>query len=194
MGFLDQLAKKALGQIVPGIADKVVSTAQNKTREVSFPSLPQNVEQLKALPQADMLDPYNVAALVVVALTLYETSKEECFRMLDFLKGPEDTTVRDKQFLIDRLGGKQYIVNSFFKGAAPSNDYKAAAPPYTVTVKSNPYSFQNKGWATLYLVSGGADSPRNISLRQKQSTGQWFLYEMSFLGDIRKPVSSDPWA
>ena len=40
----------------------------------------------------------------------------------------------------------------------------------------------------------GADSARQIRLRTKPSTGQWFLWEQFLLSDIRVPVSADPWA
>ncbi len=193
MGILENLAKKAIRQVGSDLTKQAVNAAQNTTRSVTFSSLPGSLAELQALPQADLKDPYNVAALSVLALTVYETSKDECFRMLDFLKGPEDVTVREKQFIADRLNGKQYVVNSYFKGAVPGNDYKPSVP-YTITVNSNPYSFQNEGWATLYLVSGGADSPRFIKLRQKPSTGQWFVNEIGYLGDIRLPVSKDAWA
>ena len=71
-----------------------------------------------------------------------------------------------------------------------------AAEPYTVTVFENPYSRSqiNEGYLTLHVNSGGADSPRQIKLRHKPSTGQWFLWEQFLLSDIRKPVSADPWA
>ena len=49
-------------------------------------------------------------------------------------------------------------------------------------------------WATMFVKSAGADSPRQIKLRKKPSTGQWFLNEIQCLSDIRIPVSADPWA
>ena len=60
----------------------------------------------------------------------------------------------------------------------------------------NPYSRSNisEGYLTLQVNSGGADSPRQIKLRSKPSTGQWFLWEQFLLADIRQPVAADPWA
>ncbi len=57
-----------------------------------------------------------------------------------------------------------------------------------------PYSFGTDNWATMYVMSGGADSPRTIKLRQKPSTGEWFLNEIQCLSDIRVPAAADPWA
>ena len=48
--------------------------------------------------------------------------------------------------------------------------------------------------ANVQVESGGADSPRQIRLRTKPSTGEWFLWEQFILSDIRPPKSADPWA
>ena len=65
-----------------------------------------------------------------------------------------------------------------------------------MTVFENPYSRDAlaDGYLTLHVRSGGADSPRQIRLRKKPSTGQWFLWEQFLLSDIRVPVAADPWA
>ena len=51
-----------------------------------------------------------------------------------------------------------------------------------------------EGYKRLDIKSGGADTPRPITLRLKPSTGQWFLWEQIILVGIRVPVSQDPWA
>ena len=113
--------------------------------------------------------------------------------MLNFLKGPEEVSGYEKQFIRERLQGKAYIPRSYLAGATPQNGYQPTTP-YKVTVIENPYSFDNENWATLYVASGGADNPRNIKLRKKPSTGQWFLNDIQCLSEIRVPVSEDPWA
>ncbi|WP_442872029.1 DUF6935 domain-containing protein [Blautia sp.] len=47
---------------------------------------------------------------------------------------------------------------------------------------------------TLYVACSGADSPRPLKLRNKPSTGQWFLWEQQLLTGIRIPKEADPWA
>ena len=158
----------------------------------TFNSLPQNLDELKARPEANMKDPYGVAALTLAALCRYETSPEDCFEMLDWLKGPEDLSNYEKQFIRDRLTGKTYKPRSYFKGATPDNNYTPSKPIRFVPT-SNPYTFQNEGWATIYVTSGGADNPRTIKLRKKASTGEWFLNEIQCLSDIRTPAADDPW-
>lgn len=164
----------------------------NKVKSFSFSEFPKNVEQLKALPEASLQDPYGVVALTVAALDRFGTDPDACFAMLDFLKGPEPLSAAEKSFIRERLQGKEYKPRSFFAGAVPENNYTPTAP-LTVKVHSNPYSFQNEGWALLYVKSGGGDNERGVKLRKKPSTGQWFLNDILCLSDIRTPASDDPW-
>ena len=165
----------------------------NKAKTYTFNSLPQNLAELKALPQADMKDPYGVAALTLLALCRYETSPEDCFEMLNWLKGPGSLSTYEKQFIAERLKGKGYKPRSFFAGATPANNY-TPNKPYKFTPVSNPNTFTSEGWATIWVRSGGADNPRSIKLRQKKSTGEWFLNDIQCLSDIRTPAEDDPWA
>ena len=162
----------------------------------TFESLPQNLDELQALPEADLKDPYAVAALTLAALTRYRDNIDDCLEMLDWLKGPESLSSNEILFLRERLRGKEYKPFSFFKGATPDNNY-TPSKPYKVTIQSNQYTFQTDGsgkeWAAMLVTSGGADNPRYIKLRQKKSTGQWFLNDIQCLSDIRIPAEEDPW-
>ena len=164
----------------------------NKTEVITFDTLPRNVDELRAI--ADMSTPFKTAALAVLAFTQYENDVQASIDMVNFLKGPQPLSVFDTQFIRDRLQGKGYVMRSYFRGTGPQNDYTIPAPPYAVEVSDNPYSYTNEGYATLYLHSSGADSPRGVTLRQKPSTGEWFLWQHTFLSDIRVPQSQNPWA
>ena len=157
----------------------------------TFSSLPETRAQLAALPEAALTDPFAAAALTVLALCRYGADRDAALDMLNFLKGPQPLSVYETQFLRDRLGGKEYKPFSYFAGATPANNYTPDVP-YTVTVEDNPYSYDAEGYATLYLRSGGADSPRQVKLRRKGE--QWFLWEQFLLSDIRTPAKDDPWA
>lgn len=160
----------------------------------TFNDLPKDLDQLKALPEAGLKDPFAVAALAVLAFCRYPESKDDALKMIEFLKGPAGLSAYDQQFIRDRFSDKDYVPRSYFAGAAPENNY-AASMPYTLTIADNPYSYQNDGYAVLYLTSGGADSPRQISLRCKKSTGEWFVNEYGgLLMSIRIPAEKDPWA
>lgn len=160
-----------------------------KRQTITFPKLPQNVEELKGFKEAGLENPFEVCALVVAVLCRYGQSTDDTIAMLNFLKGPQPMSEYDKQFLRDRLKGKYYKPFSYFKGSSPDNNYKPSE--YTIEVFDNPYSYQSEGYVTLWMRSSGADSPRQIKLRKKGS--QWFLWENFLLSDIRIPKAEDPW-
>ncbi len=168
-------------------------TERGAYRTFHVPSLPTDLAALQALPEATLDSPFKTAALALAALCRFAADERAVHEMLDFLKGPEPLSNLEKQFLRDRLSGKAYKPFSFFAGATPENGYTPQTP-YQLTVSANPYSFETENWATLYVQSGGADAPRPIRLRQKPSTGQWFLNEIQCLSDIRVPRAEDPWA
>ena len=160
-------------------------------RSFVFKSLPQNLEELKSLPEFAMSDPFMTAALTVAVLCRYEADPNAAVEMLNALKGPRPLSTYEIQFLRDRRAGKGYKPYSFFHGASPANNY-TPDQPYTITIRDDPYSYQNEGYARLQLQSFGADNPRPITLRQKGE--QWLLWEQMLLSDIRTPAKDDPWA
>ncbi len=199
MSIFDSLKRQVKSQLKRE-ASKLVNDAvqnigkgRNHSETFSFSALPMSLDDLKALPEASLDSAFKTTALTVLALCRYETDPSAALEMLDFLKGPEQVSTYEKQFIAERLKGKGYKARSFLAGATPENGYQPTTP-YTITVSENPYSFDNENWATLYVTSSGADDPRPIKLRKKPSTGQWFLNDIQCLSDIRVPVAEDPWA
>ncbi len=193
---LERKAVNAATSQAVNAASNAIQNASNEHKTFTFNALPNNVAELQALPEASLSTPFATAALTILALARYEQSQEDCYAMLDFLRGPEPLNPMKKQFLKDRLNGKQYVVNSYFAGTSVQNNYTPSVP-YTLTVSSNPYSYpQGEGvYARLLMKSSGADSERWIVMRQKPSTGQWFLNDSDgLLGDIRQPAAANPWA
>ena len=199
MGIFDSLKraaestlKKETSKVInDGVA--AIGKGKNRSETFTFASLPTNVSELQALPEASLDTPFKTTALTILALCQYEKNSDAVIEMLNFLKGPVDVSPYEKQFINERLTDKYYKPFSFFNGATPENGYTPSLP-YTIVVHENPYSFDNDGWAVLWLKSGGADNMRQIKLRKKPSTGQWFMNEIQCLSDIRVPVSEDPWA
>lgn len=166
-----------------------------KEKRIVFSTLPKTLNDLQSMPQSSLTDPYEVAALTVAALTCYPEQKEAAIEMLNYLRGPRPLSGYEQQFLRDRFLGKTYIMNSYYEGATPDNQYTPSIP-YTIVIGENPYSRAQymEGYLTLYIKCNGADSPRPLKLRSKPSTGQWFLWEQSLLTGIRLPKEADPWS
>ena len=199
MSIFDSLKRQVKSQLKRE-ASKLVNDAvqnigkgRNHSETFSFSALPMSLDDLKALPEAALDSAFKTTALTVLALCRYETDPSSALEMLDLLKGPEQVSTYEKQFIAERLKGKGYKARSFLAGATPENGYQPTTP-YTITVSENPYSFHTENWATIYVTSSGADDPRPIKLRKKPSTGQWFLNDIQCLSDIRVPVAEDPWA
>lgn len=217
MGFLDSIKNAISSQIGQEVSSKARSASndlmnkvngaatnavnmvagKSKTESFTFEKLPQTLEEMKALPQADLKSEFGSAALTVLALALYPTNKDEAIKMLNFLSGPEPLNPTDLQFINTQfMDGKTYVMNSYFDGATPANNYTPSTP-YKITVKQNPYSRQNidEGYVSLYIPCGGADSDRLIKLRTKKSTGEWFAIDFrALLGGVKVPTEKDAWA
>jgi len=194
MSFFDRLKNRAAQEVGQAVKTAAANVG-NKSYTVTLRELPVNLAQLQAMPEASLQEPQYAAALTVAALCMYPVDREASLAMLEFLQGPRGLTPYDRQFLADRFRDKDYVPRSYFAGATPQNNYEPSEP-YTLTFFENPYSRDQMadGYLTLHINSGGADSPRQVKLRTKPSTGQWFLWEQFLLSDIRKPVSADPWA
>ncbi len=200
MGLSDLLKKasdvsRAISDLQDAVNDAKGSAgvSTGKAKSVNVPSLPTTLAELQAMPGAKLTDEYAVTALAVAVLCNYENDPDETCQMMDFLRGPQPMTGVDKQFIRDRLKDRGYIVRSYFKGATPDNNY-TPAKPYAVEISENSYSREEQGYVKLFVHTSGADSPRPITLRLKPSTGQWFVWQLSLLTDVKKPKESDPWA
>ena len=160
--------------------------------QITLQTLPAALAELEALPRTT---PEEVCAGFLCALKLFQTDRDAGVAAMDLLRGPRPMTPYDVQFLRDRLRGKEYLPLAYFEGAAPENDY-TPAKPYTLNVLPDPRPQDvEPGYLRVYLKTAGADSPRPMKLRQKGSTGEWFLWEYSsILSGIRVPAALDPWA
>lgn len=158
----------------------------------TFKSLPTNLDQLQALPEANLDTPFQTAALTVCALCVYSTDKQMGLEMLNWLRGPRPLNGQEISFLNDRFrGGKTYLPFSYFVGAVPENNY-TPAEPFQIVIESSSVSDAEEGYKKLFIPCGGADSPRPIKLRRK-GDGRWLLWEQYLLTNIRPPKDEDPW-
>lgn len=160
--------------------------------QVILDVFPRTAEEIKLYLDGDFKSPFIVSALFVVALCVYAYDRDECFRIIDVLKGPQRLNAMERQFLHSRLMGKSgYMGRAFLMGATPENDYSPSTP-HTVLFVDNPDIFAEDGYATLLVHTGGSDRPRPLKLRQKGE--MWFLWQYAaLLADLKMPVSLDPW-
>lgn len=164
---------------------------------VKFDKIMDCKEDLELLDRANA---FNVAAAAVHVFSNYDVNNSEKFySMLQFLMGEfQPISVMMKQNIKDRMMQNNkypFIGKSYFRGATPQNDY-APQIPYEVEVIENAYSDENEGYKRLLLKSGGADSPRPITLRLAKD-GNYYIWSDSFMGllaDIRAIESNNPWA
>lgn len=173
-------------------ATSAVSNLGNKKEKIVFRNLPSTFEEFASLPQAALSTPFDTAAMTVLAFCYYPQNKDLALQMVNYLRGPRPLSGGDISFIADRFRDSDYVPRSYFEGSTPANDY-TPAEPYTIVVSENPYSYQNEGYATLYITSGGADSPRSVQMR-KAKDGKWYLWEQFILVGIRQPESANPWA
>lgn len=213
MGFLDNLLNRAGSSLQSAVnsgtrravnqtmneAEKMGNNAirnmSKKKKEFTFSKIPENLEELKALPQADLQDPFGVVALVILAMNNYNKNLDNTIEMMNYLKGPSPLMGLELSRMRDQLAGKDYLMRSYFEGTSPENNYKPAEP-FKLVIFDHPNSYDNEkdGYVTLWVNSSGADSDRQVRLRKKQSTGQWFLNEEYLTPGIRTPKEADPWA
>ena len=148
--------------------------------QVVIQKIPENLQEFEILATKGR-QPEHICALFLCALALFDRDK--------------DAGVAAMNLLRDRLRGKVYLPLAYFEGATPENGYQPCVP-YTLNVLADPRPQDiEPGYMRVFLKTSGADSPRPMKLRQKASTGEWFLWEYSsILSGIRIPAAEDPWA
>lgn len=162
--------------------------------KITIEKIPQTLQEFEEI-SAILETPEKICILFFCALSLFDKDKEAGTAAMDHLRGPRPMTSYDQQFLRDRLRGKSYLPLAYFEGAVPENGYQPHIP-YVLDVLSDPRPQDiEHGYLRVFLKTAGADAPRPIKLRQKGSTGEWFLWEYSsVLSGIRIPAAEDPWA
>jgi hypothetical protein len=186
MSIFDRLKKSAAAP--PPAAP--AAAIQQKT--FTFGVLPESLAQMQALPEAALESPFQTAALTVCALCAYAADRSIGTKMLNWLRGPRPLSAHELSFLNDRFREGHHVPFSYFSGSTPENDY-TPQPPFTLTFEEDLYADVNPGYKKLHIRSGGADSPRQIVLRQT-ADGKWCLWDQFLLIGIRQPRSQNPWA
>ncbi len=157
----------------------------------TFENLPTSLAEFKAMAQYDLTTAQFTAAAFLLSLLVYRDNRELGLTLIDYLRGPQPLSNRDKQFLNNRLVDKPYLAASYFAGADKANNYTPTE--LTIEILENDTSFSEVGYAKFYIKSAGADSARPITVRQKGD--DYFLWEYSsILLSIIRPAAQDTWA
>ncbi len=175
--------------------NKNTDTAYNaKKTSVVFEKLPEDLNELKMICD-DFNDPSKIAADVIAVLSSFNTNKENCIEMLNYLRGPRPVDEYEIEYIGERLRIFPYLIESYFDGATAENNYKPTIP-YTVSVYEPEVNeiIVGEGFMRLFLKSGGANSARGVKLRYKASSLQWFIWDYLIFADIERPTSENPWA
>ena len=162
--------------------------------KITIEQIPDTFEKFEEMADTQRT-PELVCVLFLCALALFIRNREDGIAAMNLLRGPRPMQPMDSQFLQDRLRGKAYLPFAYYEGAAPRNNYQPGIP-YVLSIQEDPRPQDiEPGYLRLFLKTAGADSPRPIKLRKKESTVEWFLWEYSsILSGIQMPVSEDPWA
>ena len=106
---------------------EVIFTDGENSKSVEFTRLPKTEADLDNL---DFSNEYEVAAAIVAVLDYYGEDADACFAMLNCLKGPEDISAYDKDFIKNQYDQYPYVARSYRNGAAPapSSAHRTATP------------------------------------------------------------------
>ena len=188
MGIFDRFRNTS---VVEPDSDEKPKLDERRTEHYILKSLPIVLEDLKTLPQADLLNPYKTAALTILALYAYSQEPKEGLAMLEFLKGSEIVTSEEKNFMEEYFEERPFAPMAYFKGSTPENDYTPTGD-YRLDIYSNGKSNQEYGSMKVFIKCLGANNASKF-VRLKKEGAQWYLVEHVLLCEMQGPDESALW-
>lgn len=156
--------------------------------DVTITNMPQTIDEFSSLSQQNNT-PEGTVAMTIVAMWIYAEDQDLGQKAMSVIAHPEVQNPGQKgvngvqlrnidlQRMKDRIKGKRYMPQSYFKGTTPPQ-YNATAP-YTVETFTNPHSNIGKGALKVMVYCNGAASPRPVTVQP--SNGVWKVKEWSSL-------------
>ena len=157
----------------------------------TFDKLPTTLDELKKFSLKSNMDGdydygmFAPMAATILAIHAYGTDKEEAYKMLEYLYGPNQTFSNfDKQFVQTQFAteANKVLQNCYFGGASPENGYKPDEP-FTITLEEGPYFIKASNGKPerhmSFIYFDGADSERYMDVF-KSSGGTWYAYESNY--------------
>ena len=172
----------------------------------TFDKLPATLDELKEFSlKSDVQGDYDYGMFApmtatIIALHTYGTNKDEAYKMLEYVYGPNQTFNNfDKQFVQTQFAtaANKVLQDCYFGGATPENGYKPDQP-YTITLEEGPYMIKAKDGKPerhmSFIYFAGADTERYMDVF-KSSGGTWYAYESNYkhlLASVKEPVIENP--
>ena len=172
----------------------------------TFDSLPTTLEDLKKFSLKSNVEGdfdygmFAPMAATILALHAYGTNKEEAYKMLEYVYGPNQTfSSFDQQFVQTQFytEANKVLQNCYFGGAAPENGY-TPDKPFTITLEEGPYFMKATDGTPerhmSFIYFAGADTERYMDVF-KSSGGTWYAYESNYkhlLASVKEPTSELP--
>ncbi len=172
----------------------------------TFDKLPATLDELKEFSlKSDVQGDYDYGmfapmAATIIALHTYGTNKDEAYKMLEYVYGPDQTFSNiDKQFVQTQFytAANKVLQDCYFGGAAPENGYKPDEP-FTITLEEGPYVLKAKNGKPerhmSFIYFAGADTERYMDVCQS-SDGTWYAYESNYkhlLASVKEPITELP--
>lgn len=170
---------------------------------ITLDTLPSNISEFEAMRDKIATTPEGGVLTLIVALKMYNENQPEGIKALivavdQGLLSKRDGSDSYKGYAISnatislvksQLGNYPYVINSYFPGATPENNYTPGSAPFSFELTANKYSGSvASGKIKLFIKSSGADSARPVTLK-KNNKGIWKAHEFSsIVVGIRKPA------
>ncbi len=172
----------------------------------TFDKLPTTLDELKKFSLKSKIEGdydygmFAPMAATILALHTYGTNKDEAYKMLEYIYGPNQTFSNfDKQFVQTQFAtaANKVLQNCYFGGAKPENGY-TPDEPFTITLEEGPYYIKASNGKPerhmSFIYFDGADTERYMDVF-KSSGGTWYGYESNYkhlLASVKEPVSELP--
>ena len=157
---------KSLSRVLSGIA--ACACALCMFVGSASAKLPENMDEFEAKFATEAKTPEGAVKLWLEAAFLYQDSATRNLgrnMLLKVMKNlPQDFERNSVHAtMVDRIKNLPEVQRSFCAGSSPENNYKADPNNCELTISKSKEGFEDGYW-NVFLISSGADSPRQVTL------------------------------
>jgi hypothetical protein len=164
---------------------------------VAHAELPTTLEEFQTRVADQASDPQKAVKLFFDGIFIYLSGEKELGKQCIIeMSRYKEWTESQHRMLLERMESMPHIYRSYAEGATPDNAYEMNPQDYKLVyhgeVNLKPYTDRDEGaFAKLFIVSGGADAPRSLTL-QRNNAGQYKVYEFSTINLDIRPIKPPP--